>query len=162
MLKLKQSWLFVLFLFFWNSNASFAQEVQLHTVAIVVKNMKESVSWYEKVLDLAVIKEMNFPEYDSLQISFLKNKYFQLELMSKSTSFSINNYVENYSINQRPLLGLSKFAVKVEQLEKRFELLQELNAEVVLPITEDEAFNIRYFIVSDPNGVIIQFIEEKR
>lgn len=149
------------FLFIVITSCSFAQSVKPHTIGIVVQDIEKSTKWYEEVLELKLYKEMSFPEYDSLKINFLKGKEFQLELLEKKTSFSISKYVPGYSLNDKPLLGFSKLAFTVPNIEQLYERLKKKDVKEVLGITEDKEFNSRYFIIKDLDGNILQFITPK-
>lgn len=150
-----------LFLFVFMTSCLFAQSIKPHTIGIVVTDIEKSTKWYEDVLELKLYKEMSFPEYDSLNINFLKGNGFQLELMEKKTSFSINKYVPGYNLNDKPLLGFSKVAFTVADIEQLYDRLKKKNVTEVLGITEDKEFNSRYFIIRDLDGNILQFIQPK-
>ncbi len=140
---------------------SFGQSIKPHTIGIVVSDIEKSTDWYENLLELKLYREMAFPEYDSLKINFLKGKYFQLELMEKKTSFTINEYVADYSLNNKPLIGFSKIAFSVPNIASIYKRVKEKNVTEIVGITEDKEFNLRYFIIKDLDGNIIQFIEQK-
>lgn len=142
-------------------SCSFGQYIKPHTIGIIVKDIQESTTWYETVLELKLYKEMAFPEYDSLRINFLKGNYFQLELMEKKTSFTINKYVDDYSINNKPLIGFSKIGFSVPNIDIMYERIKKMNVTEILGITDDKEFNIRYFIIKDLDDNMLQFIEQK-
>ncbi|EZH74609.1 hypothetical protein ATO12_12650 [Aquimarina atlantica] len=137
------------------------QEIKPMGAAIVVNDIDKATDWYKKVFQVEVSNEMNFPEYDSLQIKILKNDAFQLELLQKKTAFSIKKFIPNYSVNNQPLLGIYKMVFKTSELEKLHLRLQKLDVNIILGLTSDEPNRLDYFIISDPDGNIIQFIEPK-
>jgi len=137
------------------------QSIKPYTIGIVVSDVEKATKWYEDVLELTLHKELTFPKYDSLKINFLQGKYLQLELMEKKTSFSIEKYVSNYSLNDKPLIGFSKIAFSVPNITQLYERIKKLSVTEVLGITEDKEFNSRYFIIKDLDGNLIQFIELK-
>ncbi len=151
------SLLFTVFL----SIGSYGQSIKPHTIGIVVSDIQRATKWYENVLRMELYKEMTFPEYDDLKIYFLQGEHFQLELMEKNSSFSISEYVRDYSINKEPLIGYSKIVFSVQDIATEYERLSKLDVTEVLGITEDKEFNSVYFIIKDPDGNVIQFIKEK-
>jgi catechol 2,3-dioxygenase-like lactoylglutathione lyase family enzyme len=143
------------------TSCSFGQSIKPHTIGIVVSDIEKATDWYENILELNLYKEMEFIEYDSLKINFLRGEHFQLELMEKKTSFFINKYVSDYSLNNRPLIGFSKISFSVPDITAIYERTKKLGVHVVLGITEDKEFNSIYFIVKDLDGNLLQFIEQK-
>ncbi|WP_250434355.1 VOC family protein [Hanstruepera flava] len=158
--KVQKNVLFILCLII-TSSYSFGQSIKPHTIGIVVSDIEKSTDWYENLLELKLYKEMAFPEYDSLKINFLKGEYFQLELMEKKTSFIIDEYVADYNLNNKPLIGFSKIAFSVPDIASIYKKIKEMNVTEVLGITEDKEFNLRYFIIKDLDENVIQFIEQK-
>ena len=152
---------YILLLLIFQLNYTSGQSIKPHTIGIVVSDIEKSTDWYENLLELKLYKEMAFPEYDSLKINFLKGENFQLELMEKKTSFTINKYVADYSINDKPLIGFSKIAFSVPDIVSNYKRTKEMNVTEILGITEDKEFNSRYFIIKDLDGNVIQFIEQK-
>lgn len=155
---------FIFFIFLSNlafTSNLYTQDVRAHTIGIVVRDIQLSTNWYEEILDLKLFKEMSFPEYDSLRINFLKGEHIQLELLEKANTFSIRDYVPEYSINDKPLIGFSKIAFEVEDIRKFKEKTKQLKAREITGIIEDAEFNSLYFIIEDPDGNILQFIENK-
>ena len=138
-----------------------AQSIKPHTIGIVVSDMDKATAWYQDILELELSKEMAFPEYDSLRINFLTGEHIRLELIAKKTSFAIDDYVKDYNINKEPLIGFSKIAFLVPNVEATYERLKKFNVEEVFGITEDKQFNSSFFIIKDLDGNLIQFIEQK-
>lgn len=138
-----------------------AQSIKPHTIGIVVSDMDKATAWYQNILELELTKEMAFPEYDSLRINFLTGEHIRLELISKKTSFAIDDHVKDYNINNEPLIGFSKIAFLVPKIEATYERLKKFKVEEVFGITEDKQFNSLFFIIKDLDGNVIQFIEQK-
>lgn len=134
--------------------------IKPHTIGIVVSDLKKATAWYKDVFDLKLYKELSFPKYDSLKINFLKGNHFQLELLEKKTSFSINKYVAKYSLNDKPLIGFSKIAFSITEISSFYKKLKQKNVAFILGITEDKEFNSKYFIIKDLDNNVLQFIQE--
>lgn len=142
------------------ASSVFSQNIKPHTIAIVVSDIEVSEKWYADVLHMQRFKQMSFPEYDGLKIHFLKSDSFRVELMEKNTSFSINKYVEDYNINKSPLIGFSKIAFSVEDIESELNRINNLNVNVFMGVTEDKQFHSKFFIIKDPDGNSVQFIQD--
>lgn len=148
-------------LFFFLFYFGYGQTLKPYAYGIVVSDIEKSSTWYAKVLDMKLTKELSFPEYDSLKISFLEGHDFRVELIEKKTSFSITKYVSNYSVNDKPLIGFSKIAFLVPDILTFYDRLKTFDVEVLYEITEDPQFNSKYFIIRDLDGNIIQFIQNE-
>lgn len=145
--------------FILSATIGYGQQTTLNRISLVVSDMEQSVKWYQNTLDMSVYHEMKFPEYDSLRISFLKNDFFEMELLEKATTFSIQKYEPDYSVNDQPMVGIYKVGFKVDDLETFHHRLKRLNANITYGITTDQTFNTRWFIVADPDGNSLQFYE---
>ncbi len=82
-----------------------------------------------------------------------------MRLIKKKTSFKIENFVPNYSVNDKPLVGLFKLAFICEDINSLFEKLTLTEVNFITSLIEDSELRSRYFIVSDPDGNALQFIE---
>ncbi|HET9057438.1 MAG TPA: VOC family protein [Chitinophagaceae bacterium] len=142
------------------STCLFGQNIKPHTIGIVVSDIEKSTKWFENILEIKLYKQMNFPEYDSLKINFLKGDYFQIELMEKKSSFAITKYVTDYSLNRSPLIGFSKVAFSVQDINSTYERIKKFNVTEVLGLTKDKEFNSEYFIIKDLDGNVLQFIQQ--
>lgn len=152
--------LFAILFFVFSNHSAFAQSLKPHIIAIVVSDLEQATEWYENTLELTLYKELNFPEYDSLKINFLKRESFQIELIEKKTAFSIKEYVKDYDANVEPLIGFCKVSFLVPDVESEYERIKKLNVEEFMGITEDKDFMTEYFFVKDTDGNLIQFIEQ--
>lgn len=130
-------------------------------VGVVVKDIAKVSQWYQQELGLALTKEMSFPEYDSLQIHFLKGGTFLLELISKPSVFSIQKYEPGYqSFRDSRLQGFTKIAFRVPDIDAWYKRMQDRKVHILVPIFNDATLNVRSFFVQDPEGNIVQFITD--
>ena len=133
-----------------------------YRLGITVKNIEHASHWYEENLGFKAYKKMDFPEYDSLKIRFLRQGDFEIELIEKRTSFSIKSLRPNYSFSNEPLEGFSKIAFRVDDLRQMYEKLKRHGVKEILGITHDKEFDVDFFMVEDIDGNILQFIEAKQ
>jgi catechol 2,3-dioxygenase-like lactoylglutathione lyase family enzyme len=127
-----------------------------------VKNIDSSAQWYQKNLGYKLDRKMQFPEYDSLQICFLKSSTFEIELVSKRTSFPIQRFVPDFDINKAPLQGLVKIAFQVANLETLYRQLKGREVKELLGISYDKATDSDFFVITDPDGNMLQFIRPRK
>lgn len=133
-----------------------------HLLGIVVKNVDSSAKWYEEKLEFKVYEKMDFPEYDSLKIYFLKQGNFEIELIEKKTSFSIKNLRPDYDINKDPLRGISKITFLTENIAQVFTKVKQSGAKIAYELVNDKTRGVSFFIIEDPDGNMVQLIEKKK
>lgn len=127
-------------------------------LGVTVKSVEQAAHWYEDNLGFKTYKKMDFPDYDGLKIYFLRQGEFEIELIEKKTSFSIERLRPDYDINKEPLEGFSKIAFRVDNLEQTFEKLKRNGVKEIMGITHDSEFDVDFFMVEDTDGNILQFI----
>ena len=115
---------------------------------VYVKNLEESIAFYSDILGLQVTKR--FPAGPGVEIAFMGNGTpgeTLIELLADSTHSNIN-FTECLSIG---------FAV--ESLDAIRVLLNSKNIPVDSEVIETPGS--KFFFISDPNGLIIQFFQQK-
>jgi len=151
----------ITWLFFFLFCFGHGQSIKPYTVGIFVSDIDKSSRWYAKVFDMKLTKELSFPEYDSLKINFLEGNDFRIEMIEKNTAFSITEYVSDYNLNDKPLIGFFKIAFLVPDIQRIYDQLKTFNVEVLYEITEDTQFDSKFFIIKDLDGNLIQFIQNE-
>lgn len=113
---------------------------------IHVKNMEESLKFYEEVVGLKLANRFNAGP--GMEISFLGEDDTKLELICSEKFQSFN-----------PGNGVS-MGFKVESLDEALHMVNEKGYEVVTgPVNPNP--HLGYFIFLDPNGYKIQLAEQK-
>lgn len=139
---------------------AFGQEkLEPYRLAIFVKSVEQSSQWYERNLDFSIYKKMDFPQYDSLKIYFLRHNGFELELIEKRTSFSIRKFEPNYNSDKAPLRGFTKIAFRVDAINRVFEKMKQNGVKVIMGITNDKEFDEDFFMVEDLDENTVQVIK---
>jgi len=115
-------------------------------ITLTVNNIEDSLKFYCDILNLNVAER--FKAGEDTEIVMLGNKdEVKIELICyKGVEISERN-------------GLS-IGFTVESLEKTIDYLKENNIELESPIISPNPMT-RFFFVKDPNGIQIQFVEEK-
>lgn len=116
--------------------------------AFYVKNLDESTAFYSELLGLKVIKR--FPAGPGMEIAFMGNgadNETMIELLADSGNSTVN-FSEFISID---------FAV--DSLDEMLDKVKEKNIPVFKgPI---ETPGSRFFCIKDPNGLNVQFFQQK-
>ena len=126
--------------------------------AISVKNMEQSVSFYEG-LDFVVKNEWRADD-GSISITHMKNDSFILELFCyrQYKSMPHTAFVLNEDL---PVIGSKHIGLNVNNLEATQEYL--LNKGMIKKKVEirNGRMGRRYFFISDPDGILIEIIEKE-
>jgi len=113
---------------------------------LMVKNMEESLKFYQEILDLKIhdqIKNQQGPE-----ILFLGEEETKIELIH-------DKHMQDIDMGQSISLGF-----QVESLDRQMAFLKEKGIDIHSGPFQPNP-NTRFFYILDPNGLKIQFIEIK-
>lgn len=114
-------------------------------VTIHVRDMKESLRFYEEVVGLKVNQRFNAGP--DIEIAFLGQGETQVELIYNKKDID-TNFSESISLG-----------FKVNSVEEKMEFIKEKGLEIHSgPFKPNPSTT--FFFVSDPNGLKIQFVEE--
>lgn len=116
-------------------------------VTIKVKNMNESMKFYEEIVGLAVVNR--FPAGPNMEIVFLGQGETLVELIHDSSN-------EDISIGSDISIGFG-----VDSLDETMAFVKEKGIEIFSGPFQPNP-NTRFFFVLDPNGLRVQFIEQKK
>jgi catechol 2,3-dioxygenase-like lactoylglutathione lyase family enzyme len=130
-----------------------------YLTALVVKDAAQSAGWYCQTLGFQITKNMDFPQYDTLRIIFLRLDMSELELIEKRSSFPLSKVVPGYDDEKAPVRGFSKVAFMVNDVRGLADSLRHRGVRIRYGPFEDEPFGIRTVIVEDPDGNLLQFSE---
>ncbi|WP_313165398.1 VOC family protein [Sedimentibacter sp.] len=112
---------------------------------IHVKNMEESLAFYQNVVGLKLMNRFNAGP--GMEISFLGEGETKLELICSEKFHNFN-----------PGNGVS-MGFKVESLDEALSMVNEKGYEVITGPLQPNP-NVKYFIFLDPNGYKVQFAEQ--
>ena len=121
--------------------------------AIVVKNVDTSSKWYQSVFNLKVREQMK-DENAGYNIVILESPALVMELLELKKSF---NPKEGKSQDMQAQ-GLFKFGFNVKDMDACLKHLGKLNI-TVPQVWTDSKTKKRNFLISDPDGNLIQFFE---
>jgi glyoxylase I family protein len=123
---------------------------KIHHTAIICSNYEVSKRFYTEILGLQIIQEIYRTERESYKLDLAVNDNYCIELFS---------FPDPPKRASRPeASGLRHLAFEVDDIQKTREYLvsQNLFAE---EIRIDEYTNKRFFFISDPDDLPIEFYE---
>lgn len=131
---------------------------QVHTVAISVANLEQSMEWYKKNLGFQLIQRRDFPE-SQVFTAMLAGVGFQLELIQNISSRPISQFLADTS--QPTLLqGFKKIVIQTKQLFQLYDALKRNGVTFVYPdIQETPGVWGKWFMIEDLDENIFQFID---
>ena len=131
--------------------------LQPYLIGIGVANAETSAKWYEEVLGFKTFRRMDLPDY-GLKIAFLERGSFRLELVEKKGAAALSHYAPD--LQDDMVNGLKKYAFLIRDLDAAAAKLKAKNVRFVVEPFDDQAMRLRSFIVADPDGNLVQFIQE--
>ena len=134
-----------------------------HTAGLSVADADAAAAWYEEMLGFRVFKRMDVRERD-IHLVFLERNGFQLELVElpdASPVAALQKSPDDDLRNRRAdVHGFFKLGLLVADADAVAAHLEALDVPLKRPLTDDEPFGIRYFLVQDPDGNTWQIIEK--
>ncbi len=142
------------------AQASPSERLQPYLAGIGVADVAASAKWYETRLGFQVYHRMELPEH-GLKIVFLKSGAFRLELVEKAGAMPLKELAPNLK-DDTMVLGLKKIAFVVPDLQATAARLRAQSVTFVVEPFDDKPMRLRSFIVADPDGNLVQFVQEMR
>jgi lactoylglutathione lyase len=130
----------------------------VHTVAISVANLEQSIDWYRRKLGFQLMQRRDFPE-SQVFTAILGEAGFQLELIQHTGSRPISQFVHDSS---QPTLiqGFKKIVLQSGELMSLYESLRQKDVIFVYPdIQETLGVWGKWFMIEDLDGNIFQFMD---
>lgn len=129
-------------------------------IALNVSNADSTAAWYEDMFGVKLLKEIKIPDgYGHIRIE--GNEHLMVEILRAKDSWSLaqcNLDKENAHL----LRGYFKTGFFVEDIRKAREYFKVKSGKVVHDIFRDEETATLSFIIEDPNGNMLQFIQSVR
>ena len=124
---------------------------KIHHIAIICSDYEKSKHFYTQILGLEIIQEIYREERQSYKLDLALDGNYAIEL------FSFPNPPKRVS---RPeATGLRHLAFEVDDIEKTREFIISHNIEAE-SIRTDEYTEKRFFFISDPDDLPVEFYEK--
>jgi len=127
-------------------------------VSFSVKELDKSIEFYE-VFGFEVIKRYESDTKD-LRLVLMKSKSnMYIDLFNYTNPKDIPNSALNLETDL-PVIGTKHMGLRVKDIEAAKDFVLEKNLATEITINEGR-LGRKYFFVQDPNGILIEIIEEK-
>ncbi|MDD4753129.1 MAG: VOC family protein [Desulfitobacteriaceae bacterium] len=118
--------------------------MKLSWVTLYVKNLEESLKFYQKIVGLNLVEKFNAGP--GVEIAFLGNGETKIELI-------YNEAIKEVNLGENISLGF-----EVDSLDKMMTFVKEKGINIHSGPFQPNP-HIKFFFIMDPNGLKIQFAE---
>ncbi len=144
------------------SKLSFCQSPELSNpkpffISISISNIDTSIQWYHNNLGMTVKNRIDSRERGFKQAN-LERFQMQIELVELDSSISRHEEILK-AFGGRSIQGFTKFGFTVIDFNNWYSFFSEKKVKFVGSIIKNESTGKRMFLVSDPDGNLIQVFE---
>lgn len=126
--------------------------------AITVANIDSSISWYSEVLNLKLRNRVDNETRGFKQANLIGDGIL-IELVELDKAASLDELLKGQPSGTQAL-GFYKFGLAVRDIDALFQRFSSMSVNFLGRMVKDPADNKKTFIITDPDGNLIQFIEE--
>lgn len=131
-----------------------------YLIGISVPNAQEAAAWYEQKLGF---KRGGSDKSSSGNATIVEESPgIAVELLQFEGSFSIRRSNPDYDTASEKLQGISKIAFAVDNLKAALADLKRKEVHVIREIMELKSFNVKFFLIENNNGNVIQVFQNKK
>jgi|SRR5271167_338140 len=131
-----------------------------YLIGISVPNAQEAAAWYEQKLGF---KREGSDKASSGPVFIVEDRPgIAVELLQFEGSFSIRRSNPDYDTASGKLQGIMKIGFAVDNLEAALADLKRKEVRVIQEITELKSFNVKFFLIADNNGNVIQVFQNRK
>ena len=131
-----------------------------YLIGISVPDAQEAAAWYEQKLGFKRFGGMTSGNGTASIV--VERDGIAVELLQFKDSFSIRHYRPDYNNDSGRLQGITKFAFAVNDLDAALAEVMRNNVHVIREITELKALGVKFFVIEDNNGNVIQIFQSKQ
>lgn len=124
-------------------------------IGISVKDGGKTSDWYQKVFGLSLLERIVQPDSSAIT-HILKGDKLVIELVQQRNSESKNDYKRLPDFAWR---GIFKVGIYVKDIDALVSHLAALNITLFIPLRTDTKFKIKYFMMRDCEGNLLQFFQ---
>lgn len=136
-----------------------SQEVRPYLLAIIVQHADTSADWYSQRFGFEQVDAVDIEE-TKLHIRVLEKEGFRLELIQNATSVHPDSALKLVPQYQG-FFGYYKLAFAVDDLDKMDAHFRTLGTRYLFAMSKAEDKDYAFFIVYDPDGNLVQVVEDK-
>jgi catechol 2,3-dioxygenase-like lactoylglutathione lyase family enzyme len=131
-----------------------------YLIGVSVPNAQEAATWYEQKLGF---KRGGSDKTDNgTTLIVEESPGIAVELLQFDGSFSIRRSNPDYDTVSQKLQGIVKIGFAVDNLEAALADLKRKKVRVIREITELKSLNVKFFLIEDNNGNLIQLFQTKK
>lgn len=131
-----------------------------YLIGISVPDAREAAAWYEQ--ELGFKREGASTADDGTTMVVVERNGIAVELLQFKDTFSIRLCPPDYSNASGKLQGIMKFAFAVNNLDAALADAKRHNVHVTREITELKALDVKFFVIADNNGNVIQIFQARQ
>lgn len=135
-----------------------APELNAHFSAIIVEDMERSLAWYQKVLGLSVINQIDMMQQRGFHQANLKNKGLQLELIQTNKTFGAKTLLADKPKKSK-VAGFFKLGFVVEDFDRWLAWFTKHQVKLYGSVVNDPVSDKRTVLFLDPDGNRLQLFE---
>jgi len=133
-------------------------KLQPFFTGLVVADVDSSIAWYSRVLGLKLRNRVDNEQRGFKQVVLI-NEEVMIELVELNKSISITSALENQSAGTK-IHGFNKFGFSVPDIDSLFQQLAGQGVTFYGKMVVDPVNNKKTFLITDPDGNLIQFFEK--
>ena len=134
------------------------QKVTPYFAALVVSNIDSAIHWYTHYLPLKLRNRVDNPQRGFKQAN-VENEDILIELVELKSSVMHDDAVKSLPQGTR-VVGFDKLGFWVADFDACYKEMQSKNARFLGRVVADQVSGKRMFIVTDPDGNLVQFFEK--
>jgi len=125
-----------------------------HHVSLTVKNLKESIKWYQDIFNCRLIHEYHSGEWN---IALLSLDNFYIELIQSGKPLSLPSYRKNIMTDIKTV-GTKHVCFQVNNLEETIKNLKKRSLKIATNV-DTAAFGGKFVFIKDCNGILIELYQ---
>jgi catechol 2,3-dioxygenase-like lactoylglutathione lyase family enzyme len=124
-------------------------------IAISVRNLDETIAWYQRNLGFVILQRMAAPDSSS-RTAILTNNSIVIEVMQQKNGISKDDFKKQADFLWH---GVFKTGFYVTSIQRVLDQLEKNGVPIFIGPVTDNKSKLKYFMVRDNERNILQFLE---